>query len=262
MALQITTAALAAKIRVSADPTTPPAEPELGIVEGLRSAADELINLYAPDAPDSIKDEAAVRFVGYLYDAPHAGAGVHVDAMRHSGAMSLLAWWRHDGADTVDGADITESATPETPLTPSNPVDPMNGGDMTPVDPNTLTSYFAAVDAPADTSTPEADVAALFTPAAFQAGTSFMGRDVEPPGNYDVQKVEGFAIHPDLSFTHVIASPNAIRQDVTSFYVRKSDVEFGGQTYRRYLAVRPGNWPTATPDFLPVFNLHFRLEDN
>ena len=138
----------------------------------------------------------------------------------------------------------------------------MNGGDMTPVDPNTLTSYFAAVDAPADTDTPEADVAALFTPAAFQAGTSFMGRDVEPPGNYAVQKVEGFAIHPDLPFTHVIASPNTLRQDVTSFYVRKSDVEVGGQTYHRYLAVRPGNWPTATPDFLPVFNLHFRLEDN
>ncbi len=123
MALQITTAALAAKIRVSADPTTPPAEPELGIVEGLRSVADELINLYAPDAPDSVKDEAAVRFVGYLYDAPHAGAGVHPDAMRNSGAMSLLAWWHEGGAYAADGAvdadDTTAPETPESPLTPA-----------------------------------------------------------------------------------------------------------------------------------------------
>ena len=152
----------------------------------------------------------------------------------------------------------SEDGTPETPLEPSTP----NGGDMTPVDPNTLTSYFAAVDAPLDIATPEADVAALFTPAAFQAGTSFMGRDVEPPGNYVSRKVEGFAIHPDLAFTHVIASPNTLRQDVTAFYVRKSNVVINGQTYHRYLAVRPGNWQNAVPDFLPVFNLHFRLEDN
>ena len=169
-----------------------------------------------------------------------------------------------DGVDThlgnyeIDAADLEPS---EMSGGDDGDMD-MNGGDMTPVDPNTLTSYFAAVDAPSDIATPEADVAALFTPAAFQAGTSFMGRDVEPPGNYDARKVEGFAVHPDLAFTHVIASPNALRQDVTSFYVRQSDVEIGGQTYHRFLAVRPGNWQNPTPDFLPTFNLHFRLEDN
>ena len=36
-----------------------------------------------------------------------------------------------------------------------------------------------------------------------------------------------------------------------------------GQAYHRYLAVRPGNWQNSNvPDVLPVFNLHFRLEDN
>ena len=222
MALQITPAALAAKIRVSADPTTPPAEPELGIVEGLRSVADELINLYAPDAPDSVKDEAAVRFVGYLYDAPHAGAGVHVDAMRNSGAMSLLAWWRHDGADMVDGTDITESATPETPLEPNDPVDPMNGGDMTPVDPNTLTSYFAAVDAPAGHRPLRRPMWRPSSPQPHSRrephswGGTWSRRATTSPS-----KVEGFAIHPDLAFTHLIASPNALRQDVTAFYVQE-----------------------------------------
>ena len=164
--------------------------------------------------------------------------------------------------DDGDGGD----ATPETPVDPGDgditepetPLEPSMPG----IDPSTLTSYFVAVDAPADTATPEDDVASLFTPAAFQAGVSFTGRDVEPPGNYDVRKVEGLAIHPDLPFTHIIASPNALRQDVTSFYVRKSDVEIGGQTYPRFLAVRPGNWQNSTPDFLPLFNLHFRLEDN
>ena len=168
--------------------------------------------------------------------------------------------------------DLDDSCYDDSATTPETPVDPGDGDmaepetplepSMPEIDPSTLTSYFVAVDSPADTATPEDDVASLFTPAAFQAGVSFTGRDVEPPGNYDVRKVEGLAIHPDLPFTHIIAAPNALRQDVTSFYVRKSDVEIGGQTYRRYLAVRPGNWQNPTPDFLPTFNLHFRLEDN
>ena len=156
-------------------------------------------------------------------------------------------------AETPLGPSDGDMTVLETPLEPS---------DMTPVDPITLTSYFVAVDAPSDTGTPEDDVAALFTPAAFQAGVSFMGRDVQPPGNYTSSKVEGFAVHPDLSFTHIIASPNALRQDVTSFYLRKADIDIGGQTYHRYLALRPGNWQLPVPDFLPMFNLHFVLEDN
>ena len=217
MALQITTAALAAKIRVSADPTTPPAEPELGIVEGLRSVADELINLYAPDAPDSVKDEAAVRFVGYLYDAP-AGGAVHVDAMRHSGAMSLLAWWRDDGADVVDGT---------------------GGGGPAARD----TKYFAYVDAPADRDTPVAEVVALFDASVYTGmqGQSFTGLRWTVP-NHAYKSVYGLLVPTDFTFTQIIAEPDDFPHDVADLWPQQVDVVNNGATFHQFIAVDPLDW--------------------
>ena len=52
------------------------------------------IELLCPNAPDAIKDEIEVRFVGYLYDMPTAGRGdFYGNAWRNSGAGGLASRW-------------------------------------------------------------------------------------------------------------------------------------------------------------------------
>ena len=73
----------------------------------LLDVATELVDRYAPDAPPSVLNESVVRVCGYLAQQPSdarresttggisAGwAPTHVSALRHSGAMSLLAQWK------------------------------------------------------------------------------------------------------------------------------------------------------------------------
>ena len=79
------------------------------IAVALRSciAAAELVQRFAPDAPQGIKNEALVRVVGYLVDQPSSAtrsetqgdvatsfAATHVSALRHSGGMALLSPWK------------------------------------------------------------------------------------------------------------------------------------------------------------------------
>ena len=71
----------------------------------LRPVAVAVIERYAPDAPDAVKDEAAVRVAGYLLDQPPAPAGDgHAAALRNSGAAALVSQWRVRRAGVV-GAD-------------------------------------------------------------------------------------------------------------------------------------------------------------
>ena len=44
------------------------------------------VTKHAPDAPDVVQNEAAIRLAGYLFDQPNAGGGVgYADALRNSG---------------------------------------------------------------------------------------------------------------------------------------------------------------------------------
>ena len=70
MPLTITTLNSAA-IRLTADASTPPSEPQLSILHRQLRVAESEIDGYALSAPENTKDEAAIRYVGYLYDAPN-----------------------------------------------------------------------------------------------------------------------------------------------------------------------------------------------
>ena len=83
---------LAAALRIT-DGGDPP-EPERALLARLIDVGGELIEKDAPDAPAAVKDEALIRFAGYLYDAPTATAGDrYAAAWRNSGAASLLSRW-------------------------------------------------------------------------------------------------------------------------------------------------------------------------
>ena len=74
----------------------------------------ELVNEYAPDAPDALANEAAIRAAAWLRDAPADGARRSVagpvsvtyntgnqNALRHSGAASLLTRWKKRRAGAI-----------------------------------------------------------------------------------------------------------------------------------------------------------------
>ena len=73
----------------------------------LLAVATELVERYAPAAPESVQNEAVIRCAGYLAQQPadarrsstvggieSSWAATHTAALRHSGAMSLLSPWK------------------------------------------------------------------------------------------------------------------------------------------------------------------------
>ena len=96
MPLTITVSEIAAAVRLTADPTQPPEEPYLGILTRQWEVARDRIDGYAPDAPQTTKNEAAVRAIGYLLDGSNTALNnaPQVDSFRLSGAMALLAPYR------------------------------------------------------------------------------------------------------------------------------------------------------------------------
>ena len=73
----------------------------------LGATAAALVEKYAPDAPDPVKDEAVIRASGWLRQAPSYGARTESEgeistsytptmtgALRASGAMALLTGWK------------------------------------------------------------------------------------------------------------------------------------------------------------------------
>ena len=96
MAVTITATALAEA--VGTDSTT---------ATRLLAVATELVTRHAPDAPDAIQNEAAIRCAGWLAEQPSAAitsetegdirtsyAPAMTSALRHSGGMALLSPWR------------------------------------------------------------------------------------------------------------------------------------------------------------------------
>ena len=75
-------------------------------LDRLGSTAAALVQRYAPDAPQPVKNEAVIRCAGWLHEQPPAAirserigdietayVATHTGALRHSGAMALLSPW-------------------------------------------------------------------------------------------------------------------------------------------------------------------------
>ena len=89
MSVDIAVSALAAALRAGSTET------ETTEITRLRTYASAAIDEYADAAPVAIKNEACVRLCAYLYDTPQAWRGnVYADALRNSGAASMLAPYR------------------------------------------------------------------------------------------------------------------------------------------------------------------------
>lgn len=105
MPLTITIGELSAAVRVTTDPLSGPPEPYLTEMVRHLAVAEASIDRYAEDAPDDVKNEAAVRFVGYLLEAPpvsRLGATTSgTDAFSNSGAKALLSGWHTLGSERV-----------------------------------------------------------------------------------------------------------------------------------------------------------------
>ena len=73
----------------------------------LLAVSSALVERYAPEAPEAISNEAAIRCAGWLAEHPHAAirsesigdietafAPSMQSALRHSGGMALLSPWK------------------------------------------------------------------------------------------------------------------------------------------------------------------------
>ena len=74
------------------------------VIERQIAVAEDLVERYAPSAPDTVKDEAQLRVMGWLYssrgldadsglDRPNAGRA-NRSPLRASGAAAALLPWR------------------------------------------------------------------------------------------------------------------------------------------------------------------------
>lgn len=68
----------------------------------LCKVADAEIERYAPQAPEPIKKEAAVRYVSYLYDIDGSQHPNYSTAFTNSGAKGVLSTWRKHTASVID----------------------------------------------------------------------------------------------------------------------------------------------------------------
>ena len=86
----------------------------------LLAFATEAVTRHAPDAPDTISNEAAIRIAGYALDAPNAGRGAGwADIGRNSGAWALLLPYRvHRAGSTAAAVAMADEAVGS----PGNPV--------------------------------------------------------------------------------------------------------------------------------------------
>ena len=97
MALTITISQLSQAVRETVTGSAPP--PVLGILTRELAVADALIEDYVnlPGCPDEVKNEAAIRIVGYLFKEEFSKSNTNVstpvDVFRNSHAKSLLRKW-------------------------------------------------------------------------------------------------------------------------------------------------------------------------
>ena len=100
MALNDSEVALA--LRLIGDPNEaidPALQP---IIERQRLASKSLVERYAPDAPERVREEACLRVVGFLFDRSPEHGNRAVSALFNSGAQALLMPWRQPGSLQVE----------------------------------------------------------------------------------------------------------------------------------------------------------------
>ena len=70
-----------------------PEEPLQSILGRQLGTAQDLVNQYAPTAPELVQNSAIIQICGYLYDATNTALNnaPQVDALAMSGAKSLLS---------------------------------------------------------------------------------------------------------------------------------------------------------------------------
>ena len=91
-------------------------EDDAATVQRLGTVAAALVENFAPDAPQPVKNEATIRTAGWLREAPASGARREdigdvstawspnaTGGLRASGAMSLLSPWKVRRAGAVRG---------------------------------------------------------------------------------------------------------------------------------------------------------------
>ena len=86
---------------------------DLAAAARLRPVVVAVVQRHAPEAPEAVKDEAAIRLAGYLLDAPPAPAGsTHAAALRNSGTEDLLSAWRVRRAGVI-GSEQPAATRPD-----------------------------------------------------------------------------------------------------------------------------------------------------
>ena len=102
--MAVTLAQVTAALRLG-DGVEEPVEPVRGILSRAMAVATALVEKNAPDAPEDIRDEAAIRVAGFIFDAPMAAQGDRFAfAWRSSGAAGLLAPWTSKRAGDATAA--------------------------------------------------------------------------------------------------------------------------------------------------------------
>ena len=109
MAVTLTALQLATALRQSAG-AEPLEEPQKNIFERLLSAVTSLVQDYAPQAPENLQNEAAIRVGAWIFDAVPGRS--QANAMDSSGARGLLAPYRIRRAFPVDGGDTPAGISP------------------------------------------------------------------------------------------------------------------------------------------------------
>lgn len=97
--MALTVEQLAAAIRVGTS------DAEIAEVTRIKEYGEAEIIRFAARAPSTAKDEALIRIVGYLYDAPTTA---YANAFQNSGAAAMLLPYRVHRAGIVSGATATE----------------------------------------------------------------------------------------------------------------------------------------------------------
>ena len=114
---------LAEALRLTSGGATPAEHQDA--VDRLLAVSNALVMQYAPDAPETVRDEAQVRIAGYLFDRPPETPSA--GAVFYSGAQGLLQPWRKV-LRNAEAPAAPAVPVPEVPVGPSQPVPPSGGG--------------------------------------------------------------------------------------------------------------------------------------
>ena len=104
-------------VTLTADELAAELDASTALATRLLAVATELVEGYAPSAPESVQNQAAIMVADFLDTAPSGplrseAAGplsadyqaAHLSPLRHSRAQSLLSRWRVRRAGSIGGA--------------------------------------------------------------------------------------------------------------------------------------------------------------